>query len=36
MTGIWRGYDQAALNAQFTLDTVLDREALFARRIAWS
>jgi arylformamidase len=36
MTAIWRGYDQAALNAQFTLDTVTDREALFARRIAWS
>lgn len=33
MTAIWRGYDQAALNAQFTLDTVRDREAIFARRL---
>ena len=33
MSAIWRGYDQAALNAQFTLDTVRDREAIFARRL---
>lgn len=30
--GVWRGYDQAELDAQFTLDMIQDLEGVFARR----
>ncbi len=32
--GVWRHYDQAQLDAQFTLDMVRNLDALFARRAA--